>query len=386
MGFIRPNGATTLIQGDAVETLALMEPESVDLIVTDPAYESLEKHRSRGTTTRLKNSKASSNQWFPIFPNERFPDLFGAMYRVLKKHRHFYMFCDQETMFIAKPMAEAAGFRFWKPIVFDKQAMGMGYHYRARYELILFFEKGKRKLNDLGVSDVISCKRVRSVCEQCENQRLTQRDTDRSSLEADGESNTELSGRTKEGLYRMGGRSITRTELSSTIGSTTSNSLTQSRTSEFTQGANSETVSGGNPAAYAKSSNRSPSITGILPQTNAGQYLENADRALSQKPSKRKGAGVCATCGARKRKAFPTEKPVDVAKVLVEQSSAPGEFVCDPFMGSGSVGAASISLSRRFFGIDISNDSVQFAQKRLERLSWSLQTTSGTRAGNSPAT
>jgi site-specific DNA-methyltransferase (adenine-specific) len=37
----------------------------------------------------------------------------------------------------------------------------MGYHYRARYELILFFEKGKRKLNDFGVSDVIEAKRVR---------------------------------------------------------------------------------------------------------------------------------------------------------------------------------------------------------------------------------
>jgi site-specific DNA-methyltransferase (adenine-specific) len=37
----------------------------------------------------------------------------------------------------------------------------MGYHYRARYEFILFFEKGKRRLNDLGVADVISARRIR---------------------------------------------------------------------------------------------------------------------------------------------------------------------------------------------------------------------------------
>jgi site-specific DNA-methyltransferase (adenine-specific) len=37
----------------------------------------------------------------------------------------------------------------------------MGYHYRARYEFVLFFEKGKRKLNDLGIADVITAKRVR---------------------------------------------------------------------------------------------------------------------------------------------------------------------------------------------------------------------------------
>ena len=57
-------------------------------------------------------------------------------------------------------MAEAAGFTFWKPLVWDKKTIGMGYHYRARYEFILFFEKGKRKLNHLGISDVIECPRI----------------------------------------------------------------------------------------------------------------------------------------------------------------------------------------------------------------------------------
>ena len=58
-------------------------------------------------------------------------------------------------------IAEAAGFKFWKQIVWDKVQIGMGYHYRARYECILFFEKGKRKLNDLGVADIITCPRIR---------------------------------------------------------------------------------------------------------------------------------------------------------------------------------------------------------------------------------
>src|SRR5690606_34759002 len=145
---------------DAVAWLSGLEPASVDLIVTDPAYESLEKHRARGTTTRLKHSKASSNDWFQVFPNSRFPELFDQAYRVLRKHSHFYLFCDQETMFVAKPLAEAAGFRFWKPLVWDKQRIGMGYHYRSRYELILFFEKGKRKLHNLATPDIIEEPRV----------------------------------------------------------------------------------------------------------------------------------------------------------------------------------------------------------------------------------
>jgi site-specific DNA-methyltransferase (adenine-specific) len=145
---------------DAVEWLATLRDGSVDLIVTDPAYESLEKHRAIGTTTRLKRSRGSSNPWCRIFPNARFPELFRQAYRVLRQHRHLYLFCDQETMFVAKPAAEAAGFKFWKPLVWDKRRIGMGYHYRSRYELILFFEKGKRKLRDLGVPDILEVPRI----------------------------------------------------------------------------------------------------------------------------------------------------------------------------------------------------------------------------------
>ena len=155
-----PAPVQNVTKGDAVTWLKSLDDESVDLIITDPPYESLEKHRAKGTTTRLKVSKGSSNQWFSIFPNTRFEALFTEIFRVLKPDSHFYLFCDQETMFIAKPIAESVGFKFWKPLVWDKQAIGMGYHYRARYEFILFFEKGKRKLNDLGIPDVLSYKRV----------------------------------------------------------------------------------------------------------------------------------------------------------------------------------------------------------------------------------
>lgn len=151
----------SLSNRDAVDWLRGLPSGSVDLIVTDPPYESLEKHRAVGTTTRLKHSKASSNDWFKIFPNARFPDLFAEAYRVLAKNRHFYLFSDPETMFVAKPIAERAGFRFWKPLVWDKRKIGMGYHYRSRYEFVLFFEKGKRKLADLGVSDIIEEARIR---------------------------------------------------------------------------------------------------------------------------------------------------------------------------------------------------------------------------------
>jgi site-specific DNA-methyltransferase (adenine-specific) len=226
-GFVTPGDDTPFELGDrdAVAWLQGLPASSIDLLITDPPYESLEKHRAIGTTTRLKHSKASSNDWFSIFPNHRFPDLFQAVHRVLKRDSHFYLFVDQETMFIAKPIAEAAGFKFWKPLVWDKQRIGMGYHYRSRYELILFFEKGKRKLNDLGVADVISAPRI--------------------------------------------------------------------------------------------------------------------------------------------ARGYPAEKPVQVSEVLIRQSTAPGAIVADPFMGSGSVGVASLKLGRRFIGTDTSPVARELTRARL---------------------
>lgn len=210
---------------DAVEWLKGLSNESIDLIITDPPYESLEKHRKIGTTTRLKHSKSSSNNWFKIFPNERFEELLTEVYRVLKKNKHFYLFCDQETMFIIKPIAEKVGFKFWKPIVWDKVKIGMGYHYRARYEFILFFEKGKRKLNNLSIPDILTETRVYN--------------------------------------------------------------------------------------------------------------------------------------------GYPTEKPVNISKILIEQSSNIGDLVIDPFCGSSSVGIAALELNREFKGNDISNTALKLSRERL---------------------
>lgn len=145
---------------DAMEFLRALPDASVNLVVTDPPYESLEKWRAKGTTTRLKVSKSSSNQWFDTFPNKRFPELLGELYRVLRKNSHVYIFVDQETMFALRPAAEEAGFIWWKALVWDKMYQGMGYHYRCRFEHIAFLEKGKRKLHDLGIPDVLAFKRI----------------------------------------------------------------------------------------------------------------------------------------------------------------------------------------------------------------------------------
>ena len=156
----------SLHHGDCLEWLASLPAESVDLVVTDPAYESLERHRAKGTTTRLTTSIASSNEWFPIFDNDRLAGLMHELFRVLRKGTHCYILCDQETHYLIREHGIAAGFTWHKFLVWDKVRPGMGYHYRASHEVICFLEKGKRKgdargcLNDNATADVLRFEEV----------------------------------------------------------------------------------------------------------------------------------------------------------------------------------------------------------------------------------
>lgn len=144
-----------ITQTDATETLMRLPPGCIDLVITDPAYESLQKHRSVGTTTRLKS-------WFDIFPNSRYPEFFAQLYRVMKKNTHAYIFCDEETRDVIKPITIAAGFTFQKTIPWFKESRGTGYNYPASHEKICFLKKGKRKLNTNNHLDVLRCKSIRN--------------------------------------------------------------------------------------------------------------------------------------------------------------------------------------------------------------------------------
>src|SRR5215831_7142337 len=146
-GALPQSAPYAVFERDAVEWLRTLPDESVDLLVTDPPYESLEKHRAIGTTTRLKHSKASSNDWFAIFPNARFPELFAEVHRVLRRNTHFYLFCDPETMFVAKPEGEKAGFKFWKPLIWDK-CLGP--------DTRLWTERGVVRIADVRVGDRVA--------------------------------------------------------------------------------------------------------------------------------------------------------------------------------------------------------------------------------------
>ena len=151
---------------DAMDGLRSLEDASVGLIVTDPPYESLEKHREMGTTTRLKKSSMSSNEWFPTVPNSYFGPFLEECYRVLPKGADCFIMCDEETGDILKPLLREADFEVRKSLIWWKVGKeieincencghllthmnrpgipGMGYPFRSQWEMILHARKGKR--------------------------------------------------------------------------------------------------------------------------------------------------------------------------------------------------------------------------------------------------
>lgn len=63
-------------------------------------------------------------------------------------------------------------------------------------------------------------------------------------------------------------------------------------------------------------------------------------------------------------KRHPTEKPVELMKILIENSTQIGEIVLDPFMGCGSTGVACLNSGRGFIGIEIDKQYFDIAEKR----------------------
>ena len=61
-----------------------------------------------------------------------------------------------------------------------------------------------------------------------------------------------------------------------------------------------------------------------------------------------------------------TEKPVDLMKILVENSSNENDIVLDPFMGIGSTGIACKETNRQFIGIEIDKKYFDIAKERIE--------------------
>ena len=67
-------------------------------------------------------------------------------------------------------------------------------------------------------------------------------------------------------------------------------------------------------------------------------------------------------------KKHPTEKPVELMEILIDNSTRGGDVILDPFMGSGTTGVACKNLNRDFIGIEIDEKYFKIAEERINEV------------------
>jgi site-specific DNA-methyltransferase (adenine-specific) len=87
-------------------------------------------------------------------------------------------------------------------------------------------------------------------------------------------------------------------------------------------------------------------------------YMKNIEFTLylykgSAKTINNPSSAAMLTIPNPRNKTHPCEKPVQLMRHYIENSSRPGDTVFDPFMGSGSTGVAAIQSGREFIGAEI---------------------------------
>jgi len=78
------------------------------------------------------------------------------------------------------------------------------------------------------------------------------------------------------------------------------------------------------------------------------------------------------SCKNPTSKIHPSQKPINLLKILISNSSIEGDLVLDFAMGSGSTGMACKELKRGFIGIELDSEHFQKAEERIENHSWQL--------------
>ena len=77
---------------------------------------------------------------------------------------------------------------------------------------------------------------------------------------------------------------------------------------------------------------------------------------------------------------YPTEKNIDMLKLIISNSSKPGDIVLDAFCGSATTLVVADELGRRWIGIDSSREAISVAAKRLR--GYKLLTLAGSKEGS----
>lgn len=100
-------------------------------------------------------------------------------------------------------------------------------------------------------------------------------------------------------------------------------------------------------------------------------YMKNCEYTLFLRKGRAKkinkvGSKTVHKFKNEQNKSHPSEKPIELMEMYVENSTNEGELVLDFTMGSGTTGVACKNLGRDFIGIEMDNGYFEIAKNRIE--------------------
>lgn len=141
---------------DCIHFLSELPAESVDIVITDPAYSGMNEHLRLGKGRIVGAYRSEENpKWFAEFKDdpETYRCFLAQLNRVLKPDAHLYLMFDSFSLLSLAPVVREF-FLVKNLVVWDKVNIGMGHYFRRRHEHILFAVKGKKKLLRRDLPDI----------------------------------------------------------------------------------------------------------------------------------------------------------------------------------------------------------------------------------------
>ena len=154
---------TVIYRLDAIEFLKSLPDSSIDLLITDPAYSSMNNHLQlgRGRIVGEYKNRGKEGKWFEEFEDsvENYSLFLSEASRVLKENSHIYVMLDSFSLLNLGPLFKDY-FNVKNILVWDKVNMGMGHYFRRQVEFVIFCTKGKLKLTRKNFRDIWRVKRI----------------------------------------------------------------------------------------------------------------------------------------------------------------------------------------------------------------------------------
>lgn len=156
-------------QNDCISFLRSLDDESIDLIVTDPAYSGMNNKLQLGKgriVGEYKQKGTENGKWFAEFEDseDNYHVFLQECKRVLKKDTgHIYIMFDSFSLLSLGHLVRDH-FDVKNLITWDKVNMGMGHYFRRRHEYIIFATNGNnRNIRNRSFPDVWRFKRIHNA-------------------------------------------------------------------------------------------------------------------------------------------------------------------------------------------------------------------------------